>query len=107
MTADPALDAAAFAALPPAQVVVSHSPPLDALDAVGRRHIGSPGLRDYIQRHAPALVVCGHCHEGAFQGERGDGQTRTGGTLIVNTAGHVTLLALVDSHAAVIVREAL
>lgn len=87
MTPNPAVDAAAFAALPPAQIVVSHSPPLGALDSVRRRNIGSPGLRDYIRQYEPALVVCGHCHEGL-------GEARIGATLVVNTAQAWTRVAL-------------
>jgi Icc-related predicted phosphoesterase len=84
--------------VPPAEIVVSHCPPHGVLDSAGRlmerqeqedgsmkmvfgpeRHIGSPGLLEYIHRHKPRLVVCGHCHEAR-------GQDRVGETLVVNTA---------------------
>lgn len=51
-------------------VVVSHAPPYGVLDSgawvVGRgqENYGSPALADYIARHAPRLVICGHVHEG-------------------------------------------
>lgn len=85
--------------VPAAEIVVSHCPPLGVLDGAGRlmerkehtdgsytlsfseeRHIGSPGLLEYIKRHRPRLVVCGHCHEAW-------GQQMVGETLVVNTAG--------------------
>lgn len=84
--------------MPAADIVVSHCPPHGVLDGAGRtmnrqehsdgsytltfseeRHIGSPGLLEYIHRHKPRLVVCGHCHEAR-------GQQMVGETLVVNTA---------------------
>lgn len=84
--------------VPAADIVVSHCPPFGVLDSAGRlmeheeqedgsigisfgpeRHIGSPGLLEYIHRHKPRLVVCGHCHEAR-------GQQMVGETLVVNTA---------------------
>lgn len=84
--------------VPAADIVVSHCPPLGVLDGAGRimqerktpdgsirvsfseeRHIGSPGLLEYIKRHRPRLVVCGHCHEAW-------GRQMVGEALVVNTA---------------------
>ena len=72
MTDDRSVDLAVFDALPPADIVVSHSPPFTWLDSTGRdprtqweRNIGSPGLLFYIERNKPRLVVCGHVHEAA------------------------------------------
>ena len=88
MTDNPAVDAAAFVALPPCDVLVSHSPPLGCRDKThsGAR-IGSPGLRAYIEREAPQLVLCGHCHEA--HGEEWLGKTR-----VINLADGGRLLRL-------------
>ena len=47
-------------------VVLSHAPPRDGkLDRTFfGRHVGSRALREFIERAQPALVVCGHIHEG-------------------------------------------
>ena len=69
MTADPEEERVAFD-FEPADIVVSHSPPLGHCDRVGSAldgddlHIGSARLLDYIERYAPRLVLCGHVHEG-------------------------------------------
>lgn len=91
--------------VPAADIVVSHCPPLGVLDSAGRalekryardgsvsltygdeRHIGSPGLLEYIHRHKPRLVVCGHVHNESKGGPAGDGRMMVGETLVVNTA---------------------
>lgn len=46
---------------PRVDIVLSHGPPKGILDGPHRQ--GSPGLRSYIQREQPRLVVCGHVHE--------------------------------------------
>lgn len=84
MTADPKRDLAAWERAPVADIVVSHSPPHHVRDTTGPcrqpdgkkapSYIGSPGLRAYIERHEPRLVLCGHVHE-AF-GEETLGKTR-------------------------------
>lgn len=79
-----------------AALIISHAPPVGVLDAAGHddagneRHIGSPGLRDYIERNQPKLVVCGHVH-GAV------GAERLGQTLVVNTARSATLITIGDN----------
>lgn len=47
-------------------VVLSHAPPRDCrLDRTFLgRHVGSEALREFIDRTQPALVLCGHIHEG-------------------------------------------
>jgi hypothetical protein len=73
---------------PPAQIVLSHSPPLNCCDqATGGRYIGSPGLRDYIRRYEPRLVVCGHVHEAAGYGV-------IGRTPVFNVARNAVLITL-------------
>jgi Icc-related predicted phosphoesterase len=46
-------------------VVLAHAPPRDGqLDRTFLgRHVGSTALREFIERHQPNLVVCGHVHE--------------------------------------------
>ncbi len=52
-----------LAAMPEGCVLVSHSPPLGALDrdSSGRRR-GSVAVREAIEAKSPRLVVCGHIH---------------------------------------------
>lgn len=92
---------------PAVDVVVSHCPPFGLTDNAGLawtptrdpitgarqdtwepRHIGSPCLRDYIERHRPRLVVCGHAH--------GQNPAVVGyeDTLVVNAAECATLITL-------------
>ncbi|MBG0791478.1 MAG: metallophosphoesterase family protein [Desulfovibrionaceae bacterium] len=56
-----------------------HEPPANtALDRLGNgRHVGSPGVRAFIERGRPALVVTGHIHEAT-------GTDRVGDTPVVN-----------------------
>ena len=45
-------------------VLVTHNPPYGYFDHVsGLGHIGSPGIRDYLDEHSPRLVLSGHVHE--------------------------------------------
>lgn len=50
-------------ACPPQAILVSHSPPYRVLDrASNGKHLGSTTVREFIDTHAPRLVVCGHIH---------------------------------------------
>lgn len=45
-------------------ILVVHPPPRGILDmAFGRFHVGSSGLRRFIERYHPRMVICGHVHE--------------------------------------------
>jgi Icc-related predicted phosphoesterase len=45
-------------------ILVVHPPPRGVLDtAFGYFHVGSSGVRRFIERHQPRLVICGHVHE--------------------------------------------
>ncbi len=61
------------------EVVLSHPPPRDtAVDVVrSGAHVGSTAVRDLVEQRRPALVVCGHVHEGR-------GTDRLDRTLVVN-----------------------
>jgi Icc-related predicted phosphoesterase len=61
-------------------IVVSHSPPAyTRLDkAFFGGHVGSPLLRQFIEKYAPMIVFCGHIHEAK-------GVDHIGKTVIVNT----------------------
>lgn len=91
MTADPKMDSAYYEALPPADIVVSHCPPFGLRDEFRRpgsgHHLGSPGLRRYIVKNQPLIVVCGHIHEGS-------GETISGNTRVVNVARRYQLLEI-------------
>jgi len=91
MTADPEEERAAYD-FPPVDIVVSHCPPYGCLDSgvgLGARipPLGSLCLREYIERNAPRLVLCGHIHEAA-------GHARLGPTDIFNVAGTWRLIEL-------------
>jgi Icc-related predicted phosphoesterase len=50
-----------------ADIVVSHAPPAGVLDRGAHAHGGHYGLqalRKYIVEYQPAIVICGHVHEG-------------------------------------------
>ena len=50
-------------------VIVSHSPPLGAVDSSAGKSLGSVSLRKAIEAKSPRLVVCGHIHDCAGQSE--------------------------------------
>lgn len=60
-------------------VVLSHPPPrAERIDYTQQgHHVGSTALRQFIDRVQPALVICGHIHEGR-------GIEQLGRTLVVN-----------------------
>jgi Icc-related predicted phosphoesterase len=46
-------------------LLISHSPPYQAVDSSGGRHLGSTALRRAIELRQLSLVVCGHIHSSA------------------------------------------
>ncbi|HUK83625.1 MAG TPA: metallophosphoesterase [Verrucomicrobiae bacterium] len=73
-------------------VFVPHAPPYGAVDRVwSGAHAGSRAVREFVDRHQPALVLCGHIHEAR-------GQARLGNSVIVNCGpakrGHYALVEL-------------
>ncbi len=59
-------------------VAVLHMPPFGILDRLrGYGNLGSVGVRDFIDRFPPQVVLCGHMHESW-------GVVRQGRTLVVN-----------------------
>lgn len=55
---------AAFEGLAPLYLVVHFPPWGTALDEIGRdRHAGSRVLREWVERHQPSYLFCGHIHE--------------------------------------------
>jgi Icc-related predicted phosphoesterase len=61
------------------EVLVSHPPPRGCqLDRTRRgEHVGSTAVREWVEQVGPALVVCGHIHEGR-------GSEMINGTQVVN-----------------------
>ena len=59
-------------------IILSHTPPHGSCDrtALGM-HVGSRNLRAFIEDRFPALVLCGHIHEGRDM-------TTIGSTIVVN-----------------------
>ena len=59
-------------------IFVTHAPPYGARDQVmGKAHAGSRLVREIVDERKPAMVLCGHIHEGA-------GISHCGETLVVN-----------------------
>lgn len=59
-------------------ILVSHQPPFGVVcDRTRGRHVGCMALRRAIEAHQPALVLCGHIHEGS-------GTDQIGGSMIAN-----------------------
>ena len=88
--------------------LLAHVPPRGlSLDRVFfGRHAGSKALRSFVDRTEPALVVCGHIHEGR-------GVERVGRTTVVNCGygakGHYALIEVdheVDHEVTVELRRA-
>ena len=88
--------------------VLTHVPPhgLGVDRAFFGRHLGSKALRAFVERREPALVVCGHIHEGR-------GVERVGRTTVVNCGygakGHYALVEVdheVDHEVTVELRQA-
>jgi Icc-related predicted phosphoesterase len=85
-------------------VLLAHAPPRDTrLDqTVFWQHAGSVAVREFVERTRPALVFCGHIHEGR-------GIERFGPTTLVN-CGHGALgayaLAEIDDEVRVELRSA-
>ncbi|RMH54683.1 MAG: serine/threonine protein phosphatase [Candidatus Hydrogenedentota bacterium] len=48
---------------PPGTVMILHGPPFGCLDKFGDRNLGSPAVRNAVERLQPPLVFCGHIHE--------------------------------------------
>lgn len=60
-------------------VLVSHSPPFEAVDLSSNgRRLGSRAIRAAVERIRPKLVVCGHIHASGGQ------QTKIGETIVIN-----------------------
>jgi Icc-related predicted phosphoesterase len=67
-------------------IVLSHCPPSSTLSMVdNKENIGSKELLNYINKHNPKLLICGHVHEST-------GVEIIGETLCINTATEVNLL---------------
>ena len=68
--------------LPDADVLLSHAPPRGVHEEPDdRAHEGFAGLRDYVERHAPRLVLHGHTPAPPR------GTTRLGATSVVHVVG--------------------
>jgi hypothetical protein len=78
------------------EVLLTHTPPRDTvLDRTKfGEHVGSTAVREFIDRHQPALVVCGHIHESR-------GIAWLGATCVVNCGpafdGHYALIEIADT----------
>ncbi len=91
MTADHNEEEAAYDAIPPVDIIISHAPPYGTLDRMWSNHqplhIGSEPLARVIATHQPKLVVCGHLHHDA-------GEAYIGETLVVNAAKRAIVVTI-------------
>ena len=72
--------------LPPADVLLVHSPPAGVNDEPDDpAHRGSPALREWVERHGPAWLLHGHTHP--HPGRR---VARVGATRVVYVRGATT-----------------
>jgi Icc-related predicted phosphoesterase len=72
--------------IPPADVLISHAPPLGVHDERDdRAHEGFAGLREYVERVAPRLHLHGHTSAPARAPER------LGATRVLHVVGHSTV----------------
>lgn len=63
MTCNPEAEKAYYESMPYADIVLSHSPPFGKTGTDPQwGNLGSVGLLQYIKRHKPRLVICGHIH---------------------------------------------
>ncbi|MFO7754272.1 MAG: metallophosphoesterase family protein [Desulfobacteraceae bacterium] len=74
-------------------ILVVHPPPRKILDRVaGKFHAGSAALKNFIKKHPPGVLICGHIHEDP-------GFVETPHTLVVNCAmNRSSSGALIDLH---------
>jgi len=94
-----ALDLAAkdCASCPFHLVAIIHTPPADTrLDRTGTgAHVGSPGVRAFIEKAKPEVVICGHIHEAV-------GEERLGASHVLNPGllaeGGYVRLSLTDAQ---------
>jgi Icc-related predicted phosphoesterase len=58
------------------KIFVPHAPPMNtALDLIhSGSHVGSVAVREFIERHQPHVVICGHIHESRGKDEMGTTQ---------------------------------
>ena len=80
---------AAYSKVPKADIVLSHSPPIRALDRTDSgSHIGSLALLQYISEYKPQIVLCGHVHE------QGGLSCKVGNTTVYNVAKTPTVIEI-------------
>jgi Icc-related predicted phosphoesterase len=72
-------------------IFVSHAPPINTnVDrTIFGKHVGSTAVRDFIEKHQPDIVLCGHIHEAR-------GTDRIGTSLIINPGPFPAHFALVQ-----------
>ena len=80
--------AALLADFPQRGVLVSHSPPYNAVDESRGRHLGSTAIRAAIETRQLDLVVCGHIHSCAGQ------EAMIGRTRVINVGPRAMMVAI-------------
>lgn len=86
------------------QMVVAHPPPFNtSVDTTSRgEHVGSRSVREWIIKHQPHFVICGHIHEAR-------GVDQIGTTCIINCGpaflGHYAMVELTITPAGDVIVE--
>ncbi len=77
----------------PAHVLVSHPPPFESgVDRLwSGRPVGSRAVRAHIEAHPPALVLCGHIHEGRGTGVVGATPVHNPGPFVTGGFVRITI----------------
>src|SRR5581483_4678354 len=64
-------------------VWIYHAPPQGPLSWTGKRHFADAALAEFIAKHQPTAVLCGHIHEAPFRKDGGWNQ-KIGATWLFN-----------------------
>lgn len=78
-------------------VMAIHGPPVNmGLDiCADGRQVGSKSIRDWIERTAPGLVLCGHIHESPWRSEVWKSRAHNG-TMVIQPGQHQEYTVLVE-----------
>ncbi len=82
-------DILAKVSVPEGFVLVTHCPPMGALDEPRKRlHIGSQAIKEFVEKNKPVMQFCGHIHE------CGGREETLGRTKVVNVAKQIRIVEI-------------
>ncbi|MBU0952808.1 MAG: metallophosphoesterase [Nanoarchaeota archaeon] len=75
-------------------VIIVHNPPHNTINdkTIQGQHVGSPTIRDFIEKHQPLLCLCAHIYEGRGDDKIGKTVTFYPGPLLEGYYGIVEIL---------------